>query len=167
MRAKDVMTAPVVTVMPATHVTQAAKLLTSHGFTTLPVVDDEDRLLGAVTEEDVLRDGRLPGPAAPALGDDTEQAISPPTVGRIMTTGVVTAGPDTHLATLTRLMLERRLHVVPVVNDGRLAGIVTRGDLLRIVTRDHQIVEHRIPGRRVSGADRHGRRRDGQPEPRR
>lgn len=138
MRAKDVMTRPVIQVMPDTFVKQAAMLLTGHGFTTLPVVDEADHLVGVVTEADVLRGRIAPGPrnagAAPP-------PAPPMTVASIMSTEVDTASPETHVATLTRLMVDKRVRAVPIVDDeGRLAGIVTRRDLLRTIARDDEVI---------------------------
>ena len=56
MRARELMSTPVITVTPKTSVKQAAILLSSHGFTALPVVDDDDRLIGIVTEVDIVQD---------------------------------------------------------------------------------------------------------------
>jgi CBS domain-containing protein len=138
MRAKDVMTKPVVRVMPDTFVKQAAMLLAGHGFTTLPVVDDEDHLVGVVTESDVLRDRIAPEPNA-------EGGAPPMTVAAIMTARTDTASPSTHLATLTRLMLDKRVRAVPIVDDqGRLEGIVTRRDLLRTIARDDDVIERDV-----------------------
>jgi CBS domain-containing protein len=138
MRAKDVMTRPVVRVMPDTFVKQAAMLLTAHGFTTLPVVDEEDHLVGVVTESDVLRDRITPDSRT-----DGGASPSPPamTVASVMSTQVDAASPGTHVATLTRLMLDRRVRAVPVVDDdGRLTGIVTRRDLLRTIARADDVI---------------------------
>src|SRR6185295_16850678 len=59
MRARDLMTAPVITVQPWTSAKEAAELLSLHGFTALPVIDDDDHLIGIVTEADLIR-GRIP-----------------------------------------------------------------------------------------------------------
>jgi CBS domain-containing protein len=56
MRARDIMTSPVITVRPAMTIKEAARLLATHGFTALPVVDDDERLIGIVTEADLVRD---------------------------------------------------------------------------------------------------------------
>ena len=92
MRARDLMSTPVITVTPETSVKQAASLLSSHGFTALPVVDDYDCLVGIVTEADIVR-GRLPRDpryrhvcvnyVAGAINDFVPTVA--PTVGAVMT----------------------------------------------------------------------------------
>lgn len=71
MRACDIMTKPVITVRPDTTVRDTAGLLASHGFTAVPVVDQDDRLVGIVTEADLLRD-RFPRDARNRRHTDDE-----------------------------------------------------------------------------------------------
>ncbi|HET6504218.1 MAG TPA: CBS domain-containing protein [Amycolatopsis sp.] len=135
MKAKDVMTAPVVTGFPDTLLRQAAKLFISHGFSTLPVVDEDDHLLGVVTEGDLLAEPVVPSPRAP--GD-----VAPPaTLEPLLTRDVVTADTETPVALLTRLMLDERARAIPIV-DGelRVVGIVARRDLLRSIAPDDQVI---------------------------
>jgi len=111
-----------VTVTGTTSTEQATELLLHHRFTALPVVDDGGRLVGIVSEADLIRDplaGR-PGPR-------------PRTVAATMTTDVLTLQPDAALSDLARALSEGGLRVVPIVDDGRrLLGVVSRGDLLRL-----------------------------------
>jgi CBS-domain-containing membrane protein len=119
--ARDVMTATgLLTVRGTTPVEEAAALLTGARLTALPVVDERDRLVGIVSEADLVRDPL-----------DGRRAPRPRTVAGAMTTGVVTLPPDAAVSELTRLMSDHGLRVVPIVEGGRLIGVVTRGDLLR------------------------------------
>jgi CBS domain-containing protein len=141
MRAKDLMTSPVVTVGRDTPAKDAARLLVTHGFAVLPVIDAEDRLLGVVTEADLLRDRLLPDPRDLIHDRPPEPTRpAPPTVAGVMTTEVVTAAPDTHAAELSRLMVDRHLRAVPVVEGDRLVGIVSRVDVLRTIARDDDAI---------------------------
>lgn len=141
MRAEDLMTRSVVTVRPGTPAKEAARLLVDRGFTALPVVDDEDRLLGVVTEHDLLRNRLLPDPRALVHGEPPEPvAPASPSVAEVMTTDVVTAAPTTHATALSRMMLDRRVRSVPVLSGDRLLGIVTRRDLLRSIARDDRTI---------------------------
>lgn len=99
-------------------VERAAKELTGHGFTALPVVDDDDRVIGIVTESHLLPD--------PLTGRRAH------TVGGVMERDVITARADEPVSGVVRSMEEHELRAIPVV-DGtrRLVGIVTRRDLLR------------------------------------
>lgn len=141
MRARDLMTSPVVTVRPDATAKEAARLLVTHGFAVLPVVDAEDRLLGVVSEADLLRDRILPDPRE--LIHDRPPSPPPepaPEVAGVMTTTVVTATPDTHAAHLGKLMVERHLRAIPVVDGDRLVGIVSRVDVLRTIARDDEAI---------------------------
>ncbi|HEY2203101.1 MAG TPA: CBS domain-containing protein [Pseudonocardia sp.] len=118
MRARDVMTKRVVTVRPGTPVTQARQLLTANRFSALPVVDDRQRLVGILSSVDLLR-ARLNGAA-------------PRTVGEVMSRDVIYLSPGSGLGVLAhRLRTYGELRVMPIVDQGMLAGVVTRGDLLR------------------------------------
>jgi CBS domain-containing protein len=136
VQARDVMTREVVTVGPDTSVKYAAEVMAERGFAALPVVDDDDRLVGIVAEADVLRD-RLP--ADPRLHARRDRPTSewPPSmlVHGVMTTGVRTVEASTDGTDIARLFVDDRLRSVPVVEHGRLAGIISRRDLLRTLVR--------------------------------
>lgn len=122
MRACDVMTTPVLSAGEDWPVARAAELMVRLGLTALPVVDEHDRLLGLVTEGDVLLE-TLDGAGHPRH-----------TVGDVMVTDVLTAPPQLELTALARRLVAGGRRVVPVVEDGRVLGIVTRRDVLRTVT---------------------------------
>ena len=122
MRACEVMSSPVITLRPDTPVHAAAALLVSHGFTAAPVVTAEGDVAGIVTEADLLR-GRVSG------------AHPEPTVGALMVSSPLVAAPGDDLADVVTLMLDRDVRTVPVVDTGRLVGIVTHRDVLRCVAR--------------------------------
>ena len=148
MRAKDLMTTPVVTVRLDTPAKEAARLLASRGFTALPVVDDET-VLGVVTEADLIDGQILPDPRS-LIGDDPPPPPAPRAhlVADAMTNDPVVVASTTDAVEVARVMLERHLRTLPVVDDGRLAGIVTRRDLLRTIARHDrdiaQDVRHRL-----------------------
>jgi CBS-domain-containing membrane protein len=135
------MTSPVVTVRSGTPAKETAQLLVTQGFTALPVVDDDDRLLGIITEADLLRNRFLPDPRL-LIHDDAPAPTSPPasSVDEMMVADVVAAGPDTHVAAVSTLMVDRHLRSIPIVDDGRVVGIVTRRDLLRTIARDDDTI---------------------------
>jgi CBS-domain-containing membrane protein len=137
MRAKDLMSSPVVAVRPDTPVKQAARLLVTHGYTALPVVDGEDNVLGILTEADLVRGRILPDPRA-LIADNPPPPAEPAAslVAGSMTADPVMVAPTTDAAAITKLMLDRHLRALPVVDGGRLVGIVTRQDLLRTIARD-------------------------------
>jgi CBS-domain-containing membrane protein len=156
MRASDVMTSPVVTVRSGTSAKETAQLLVTHGFTALPVVDHDDRLVGIVTEADLLRNRFLPDPRA-LIQDVRPQPPRPPasTVDEVMVADVIVTGPGTHTAAVSKLMVDRHLRSIPVVDDGRVVGIVTRRDLLRTIARDDDTIARDVRQRLATA----GRRR--------
>jgi CBS domain-containing protein len=149
MRAEDLMTSPVVTVRPDTPAKEAARLLATHGYTALPVVDDDDTLRGIVTEADLIRNRILPDPRA-LIGDDPPLPAEPAAqlVADAMTAEPVAVPPTLDAVAITKLMLDRHLRALPVVDGARLLGIVTRRDVLRTVARDDddiaRDVRHRL-----------------------
>jgi CBS domain-containing protein len=136
VQARDVMTRDVVTVGPDTSVKYAAEVMAERGFAALPVVDDQDRLVGIVAEADVLRD-RLPADPRLHARRDRSTPEAPPSVlvHGVMTAGVRTVEVSDDVADVARLFVDDRLRSVPVLEHGRLAGIVSRRDLLRTLVR--------------------------------
>jgi CBS domain-containing protein len=141
MRARDVMTSPVVTVRSRMPAKEAARLLVSRGFTALPVVDADDHLVGIVTEADLLPNRFLSDPRA-LIHDEVPEPSSRPasTVDQMMVADVVAVGPDTDVAALSKLMVDRHLRTIPIVENGRVVGIVTRRDLLQTIARDDGMI---------------------------
>lgn len=138
MKAEDLMTERVITVHPDRAAKEAARLLAEHTFSTLPVVDDDGRLVGVVTEADLLRHRILPDPGTYVHG--LAQQPTAATVGEVMSIRVVKTGPGTHVAELSKAMLDRHVHTVPVVDGDRLVGVVSRRDLLRSIARDDELI---------------------------
>src|ERR1044072_5106283 len=136
MRARDIMTSPVITVNPRTTIKEAARILATHGFTALPVVADDDRLVGIVTEADVVR-GRIPPDPRAYILSGYQEATGPvtTTVGEVMTTRVTAMEPGTDVAPLPAALIDARQRSMPIVEGSRLVGIVTRRDVVATVGR--------------------------------
>ncbi|MER6663916.1 CBS domain-containing protein [Amycolatopsis japonica] len=131
MRVREVMTTPVVAVTPAATLGEAIAVLAGKGFTSLPVVDETGRLLGVLEEDDVVLACYVPGPRSPS-GPDAGVLLGGRTKVRdVMRTPGAGTHPDTELADLAERMLEHRLRSVPVLDHGRVVGVVTWRDLLR------------------------------------
>ncbi|HLJ34157.1 MAG TPA: CBS domain-containing protein [Ktedonobacteraceae bacterium] len=112
MRAEEVMTTKVITVTEQQTKQQAARLLSKHRISGLPVVNGENVVVGVVTEYDVIsKEGK--------------------TVGEIMTRGVISITPDTELEEVRHILVNERIKRLPVLDQGRLMGIVSRADLVR------------------------------------
>ena len=128
MLATEVMSRNVVSVRPNMPARAAAALLVVHGFTSAPVVTAEGVLRGIVTEADLMRGQALP---------DLEQTDTTPdtTAGEVMTPDPTTMRPIDDLSDVVAVMLAHGIRSVPIVEDGRLVGIISRRDILRCVAR--------------------------------
>ncbi|HEU5298087.1 MAG TPA: CBS domain-containing protein, partial [bacterium] len=144
LTARDVMTAQVITVRPETAVKEAAALMLAHHVSGLPVVTVEGELVGIVTEADLLyketgrerAEGRF-SRLVPRFGRGTEVSRKAEglTVVDLMSSPAITVKEETPLHDVAALMVRRRINRVPVMRQGRLAGIVSRADVLRAFTR--------------------------------
>ncbi len=141
MQARDVMTGSVVTVTPETTVPALVNLLLSRNISGVPVVDAAGALVGVVTEGDLVRRAELgterkrgawraffTGTAT--LAEDYVRSHGT-RVSDLMTTNVVTVRPEAPLSEIADLMELRKIRRVPVVDGGRVVGIVSRANLLR------------------------------------
>ena len=148
MKVRDIMTAEVVVAHPDTSVNLVARLMASRDISGIPVVED-DHLVGIVTELDlIVRNTRLEPPAFFALLDARIPLETPAhyrerirhmlgTLARdVMTEKVVSIGPDEELESLAEIMVKQRVNPLPVVEDGRLVGIVSRSDIIGMMARD-------------------------------
>jgi len=149
MRAMDVMTTNVVTVGPDTPVQEVAKILSERSISGVPVVDAANRLVGIVSEGDLLhrvetgterrpdrRTGRRRSWWLDTIGADEELARDyvkshGRTARDVMTSEVTFVSDTTELGEIANILESKRIKRVPVVRDGRLVGIVSRANLVR------------------------------------
>ena len=145
MRAMDVMTTNVITVGPNTSVQEVATLLSERGISGVPVVDAQDRVVGIVSEGDLLhrvetgterRVQRRRSWWLDRIGSDEDLARDyvkshGRTVKDVMTREVISVTDTTELADIATLLETKRIKRVPVVRDGKLVGIVSRANLVR------------------------------------
>jgi CBS domain-containing protein len=135
VQARDVMTREVVTVGSESLVKRAAEAMAGRGLAALPVVDD-GRLVGIIAEADVLRDRLPPDPRLHLRrADATAPGTAPPLVGGVMTVDVRSVDASADVADVAGLFVDEHLRSVPVLEDGRMVGIVSRRDLLRSLGR--------------------------------
>jgi CBS domain-containing protein len=140
VQVREVMTRDVVTVAPDSPVKEVGDLLASWGFAAVPVVDDDDLLVGIVAEADILR-GRVPHDPRLHMRRDTAADVAgvgtapPDTVRGVMTTHVRSVDVAADVSDVAALLLAERLRSVPVLDGEKLAGIVSRRDLLRALVR--------------------------------
>jgi len=135
----------VITVTPETRVEDALRLMARHHISGLPVIDATGTAVGILSERDLLRRAELgtqtrlstwrawiAGPGREA-GDYARAHARQ--VGEVMTVPIVSVSPDTDLTEIVALMELRRIKRIPVLENGRIAGIVTRADLVRALER--------------------------------
>jgi acetoin utilization protein AcuB len=129
MSVRDRMTRKVATIRPEATLRAAAALMRDRKVRHLPVVDDMGRLVGIVTDRDLRQ--ALFAPGVLAERTDLPAILDALTVGDVMIRGVVSVRAVTTIREAARVMHERRLGALPVVEGGRLVGILTETDVLR------------------------------------
>ena len=142
--AQDIMTSEVITISPEADITEAVKILLDKGINGLPVVDNEGRLVGILCESDLVRmqkslpisslftllDGFVPLSSSALLEAEVKR-IAASKVSDAMSTKVVTVAPDKTIDEIAALMVDKKFHTLPVVQDGKLLGIVGKKDVLK------------------------------------
>jgi CBS domain-containing protein len=134
MRTRDVMSSPVVTVSPDAPLKDVAGTLVEHGINAVPVGDGDDRLVGIVSEADLLALEAAPGPGSRPVPAAARKGPAQ-TARDVMSRQVYTLAEDTDAAAAARLLLRHRLKSAPVVDGDRVVGMVARRDLLRLLAR--------------------------------
>jgi CBS domain-containing protein len=143
MKARDIMVAPVVTVTPHASVKDVAALLLERRISAVPVVDTQGKVVGIVSEGDLMRRAEagterrrswwLRALVAPEnLASEYVKAHARK-VSDVMTRNVVSATPDTPIHELATLLEKNAIKRVPIVRDGQLVGIVSRANLIQAV----------------------------------
>ncbi len=142
------MTGNPVTVSPETEILQAAKLLLERRINGVPVVDDTGKLVGIICQSDlIVQQKKMPIPSLFTFLDGIvsltsmkqmekeARKITAITVAHAMTANPVTIKPDTTIETMAELMVDKKFHTLPVVDNGKLVGIVGKEDILRTLMR--------------------------------
>lgn len=156
MNVADVMTRPVISVTPQTPIAEVARLMLQHRISGLPVVDRDGAVVGIITEGDLLRRAETgtqrrhprwleflvaPGRLAREYADANARKA-----GEVMTEDVASVAPGDTLDAVVRLMEGRRIKRLPVIDNGRLVGIVSRANLVRALV-------HQLPAAGAEMAD--------------
>jgi CBS domain-containing protein len=150
-RVRDVMTTDVVTVEKTTPYKQVARLITEHRVSGLPVLTRSGRVLGMVSEADVLRKeerGFRPRSSILSRRLRLERAKAEArTAGELMTSPVITIHPDARLGAAAMLMNEHHIRRLAVIDEsGHLIGIVGRADLLKVFLRPDDEIASEVAG---------------------
>jgi CBS-domain-containing membrane protein len=148
LKAKDIMTKDVITIRDEATVEELARLLMEHRISGVPVVNDENKIEGIVTENDLIRKNkRLHIPTVIRLFDaylmvgskSMEKEIknmAATTVDEICTREVVSIKEETSLDEIATIMAEQHTHLLPVLSDGAVVGIVGKADVVRSMTNE-------------------------------
>jgi CBS-domain-containing membrane protein len=144
LKVKDIMTRELITISPETEIIQATKLLLENRINGIPVTDETGKLVGILCQSDLIaQQKKLPIPSFFTFLDGLitltsmkqiekqVQKIAAITVAQAMTPNPVTVQPDTDIETVAALMVDRSFHTIPVVDKGKLVGIVGKEDILK------------------------------------
>ena len=144
LTAKEIMTREVCTVREETDLKELSALFVEHNYKTLPVVDADGRLVGVVSQTDLIeQDKPLHIPTVISLFDwvlylespkafsDEVRKVSARKVGEICARDVITCTPETPVDEVASLMVEHKVHLLPVLDGEQLVGVVARFDLIR------------------------------------
>jgi CBS domain-containing protein len=143
LKARDIMTKEVVSVKPETTMEELARLLMKEQISGMPVVDDSGKLIGVVTENDLIsKNSRLHIPTILRLFDayiplgtskmeSDIRKMAAATVGEICTKEVTTVDEEASVEYIATIMTEKRIHLLPVLKEGKLVGIIGKKDLIK------------------------------------
>ena len=146
---KDVMSTHVIAVRQGAPYKEMAAMLHEQRVSAFPVLDDDNKVIGVVSEADLLTkeafNGAVPGTLEGMLRQREHARASALTAAELMTKPPVTIGPDAPVAQAARLMYSRRVKRLPVTSDdGTLIGIVSRADVLSVYSRPDAEIQHEI-----------------------
>lgn len=147
LNAKDIMTKNVTTVRAATTIEELARILMEHKISGAPVVDDDENLIGIVTENDLIsQNKRLHIPTVMRLFDSFIMLESPGRIEKeikkmtaiivndIYTKEAITVTEGTPVQDIATIMSEKKVHLIPVVEGKKILGIIGKIDLIKGIT---------------------------------
>jgi CBS domain-containing protein len=145
MKVSELMRSPVIAVNPDTLVGQVARVLVENAMSAVPVTDDRGRLTGIVTESDlVVKHAHVHGPTYLGIlggvipfetrrqDEEIRRALGV-TAADVMTTKVHSIAPDADVDDAATIMVEERAQTLAVVEDGRVIGTISQGDIVRLL----------------------------------
>jgi len=135
MLVREIMTSPAYSVLEHAPIEEALKLMATSRVTGLPVVDDGGRVVGIISEADLLKAELEPDPRAHIRPARPSSRTIPATVGQVMTVRPHTVREDSDVAELARTFASTSWKSVPVVRGGQLLGVVSRSDVIRAIAR--------------------------------
>ncbi|HEY8884668.1 MAG TPA: CBS domain-containing protein [Chloroflexota bacterium] len=144
MNVSELMTTSVIAIRENTSVVEAAKTLLGHHITGVPVIDAHDRLVGILTEGDLvvqnanvhfptflqILDIQIPLTSTHHFEEELRRALGT-VASEVMTREVLTVSPNDEISVAATLMADKHVNPIPVVEHGRLVGIISRSDIIR------------------------------------
>jgi len=150
MKVKDIMKTEVITLKPTDTLNEAVKKFAEKDIHGAPVVDDENKIIGILTEKDILSELKtkttklsLIFPSSHALGMTFQESITQQEVreafkevgetkvDEVMKKNVITTAPDDLIVEIAVKMVNENVHRLPVVDDGEVVGFITRADIIK------------------------------------
>ena len=151
LKVKDIMTKEVIAVSPDTEIVNAAKILLEKRINGMPVIDAFGRLIGIICQSDLVAQQKaIPIPSVftflesfiPLTSmkriDKQMEKIAALTVKEAMTLEPVTVNPETDIEEVAKLMVDKKYHTLPVVDGGKVVGIVGKEDVLKTLLSEPQ-----------------------------
>ncbi|MHB8909530.1 MAG: CBS domain-containing protein [Syntrophales bacterium] len=137
---RDVMTVNVVKVRADADISEVTNLLSEHRISGMPVVDEDDRVIGVITEADVLsmagmrKEHSFRDVIRHLLGEPFPGKRQSRSLREAMSSPAITTGPDADIREVAQILDERRIKRLPVVDgEGKLIGVISRADIVRII----------------------------------
>ena len=131
MLIKERMSKPAITAPPEMPIQDALNLMHKKGIRRLPVVDKRSKLIGIVSDRDLLH--ASPSDATSLSVWELNYLLSKVTLKRVMSAPVITVSPDTPVQEAARIMVEKKIGGLPVIQGGKLVGIITETDLFKVL----------------------------------
>jgi acetoin utilization protein AcuB len=132
MLVRDYMSQPPIVIAPETSISDGLRMMREHRIRRFPVVDGQGRLIGVVSDKDLLH--AEPSPATSLSIWEIGYLLGRITIDQVMTRDVLTVTPTTPLEDAAQIMVDRKIGGLPVVEAGRVVGIITETDIFKVFT---------------------------------
>lgn len=131
MKVSERMTTPVITALPDLPIQEALNLMREKGIHRIPVVDKGGRLKGIVSDRDLLH--ASPSDATSLSVWELNYLLSKVTLRDVMTKSVITVEGDSRIRETARIMVDKKIHGLPVMDGDTMVGIITETDLFKVL----------------------------------
>jgi len=133
LKAKDIMQTNLITVTEQTPIHEVINVLAENKITGVPVVDGDDRLVGIISEKDILI------MAYHKITDTDDEVMNSRKISNVMTSEVVSFRPEDNLADICQCFMSSPFRRVPILDDGKLVGLISRKDIVSFAFSKRQV----------------------------